>query len=115
MMDISDGLSTDLARLCRSSGVGAEIEASAIPLFPQSSSWDCDPLALAFHGGEDYELLFAVPQSEAETLENNYPAEFPPISWIGKLTRGRQIMITESGKRRRRLPEKGYDHFLTKT
>jgi thiamine-monophosphate kinase len=111
MMDISDGLSTDLARLCRSSSVGAEIDASAIPVFPQSSSWNCDPLALALHGGEDYALLFAVPQSRIAALERSYPAEFPPISRIGKLTRDRKIMITESGKHRRRLPEKGYDHF----
>jgi thiamine-monophosphate kinase len=115
MMDISDGLSTDLARLCRSSSVGAEIDTAALPLFPESSSWNCDPLTLAFHGGEDYELLFAVRQSETETLENSYPAEFPPISRIGKLTRGWQLTITESGKRRRRLSEKGYDHFLAKT
>jgi thiamine-monophosphate kinase len=112
MMDISDGLSTDLARLCRSSGVGAEIEASAIPLFPQSSSWNCDPLALAFHGGEDYELLFAVPQSGIETLESSYPAEFPPISRIGRLTSSPQITVTEPGKRKHILLEKGYDHFV---
>jgi thiamine-monophosphate kinase len=115
MMDISDGLSTDLARLCRSSSVGAEIDSAAVPVFPESSSWNCDPLALAFHGGEDYELLFAVPESGVETLERSYPAGFPPISRIGKLTPDAQIVITESGKRRRRLSEKGYDHFLRRT
>jgi thiamine-monophosphate kinase len=114
MMDISDGLSRDLPRLCRSSSVGAEIDSAAIPLFPESSSWNCDPLALAFHGGEDYELLFAVPEPKVETLERSYPAEFPRISRIGKLTSDPQIVITESGKRSRPLSEKGYDHFLAK-
>jgi len=115
MMDISDGLSTDLPRLCRASCVGAEIDAADLPLFPQSSSWNCDPLALALDGGEDYELLFAVPPTRAETLERNYPAEFPPIAGIGKLTRDLQIRIIEAGKRKHRLLEKGYDHFRRRT
>ncbi len=115
MMDLSDGLSVDLARLCRSSHVGAQIDAAAVPLFAGSSSWGCDSFALALHGGEDYELLFAVPESEAELLERKYPAKFPPISRIGKLTRGRAITVAESGKRRYRLLEKGYDHFVVKT
>jgi thiamine-monophosphate kinase len=113
MMDLSDGLSTDLARLCRSSGVGAEINASSVPLFLRSASWACDPLALALHGGEDYELLFGVRQSKTGALENSYPDGFPPISRIGTLTRDPRIIVTESGKRRR-MPEGGYDHFAGK-
>jgi thiamine-monophosphate kinase len=115
MMDISDGLSMDLARLCRASNVGAEIDAASVPLFPQSSSWNCDPLALALHGGEDFELLFAVPPSETENLDRSYPAAFPPLSRIGQLTQDRRIMITESGKRPHTLLQKGYDHFPRKT
>ena len=54
-MDLSDGLSTDLERLVKASGVGAEIEESAVPRFRGASA------AQALHGGEDYELLFTVP------------------------------------------------------
>jgi thiamine-monophosphate kinase len=56
-MDLSDGLSTDLAHLCEESGVAAEVTASALPLSSGAS------LAMALHGGEDYELLFTAPAS----------------------------------------------------
>jgi thiamine-monophosphate kinase len=63
-LDISDGLSTDLAHLCRASGVNAEIEQEALPIHPLAGKLDA-PAALhaALHGGEDYELLFAAPSS----------------------------------------------------
>ncbi len=111
MMDLSDGLSMDLPRLCKASGIGAEIRAADLPIFPQSRAWNCDPVKLALHGGEDYELIFAVPKSKSRLLENTYPAGFPGITQIGKL-RGAagKVWILESGKKRR-LPEQGYDHF----
>jgi thiamine-monophosphate kinase len=56
-MDISDGLSTDLAHLCQESGVAAEIDAAALPLAAEAT------LTMALHGGEDYELLFTAPAS----------------------------------------------------
>jgi thiamine-monophosphate kinase len=60
-MDLSDGLSTDLARLCDESGVAAEVDAFALPL---SQSGDQQTtLAMALHGGEDYELLFTASAS----------------------------------------------------
>ncbi len=56
-IDLSDGLSTDLAHLCRASSVGAEIDPSSLPLHPGAT------LDQALHGGEDYELLFTAPAS----------------------------------------------------
>jgi thiamine-monophosphate kinase len=56
-MDLSDGLSTDLARLCAESGVAAEVDAKALPIAAGATA------AMALHGGEDYELLFTAPQS----------------------------------------------------
>jgi thiamine-monophosphate kinase len=56
-MDLSDGLSIDLARLCQESGVSAEVDASALPVAPGAT------LEMALHGGEDYELLFTAPAS----------------------------------------------------
>jgi thiamine-monophosphate kinase len=63
-IDISDGLSTDLAHLCRASGVNAEIEQEALPIHPLAARLDTkSSLHAALHGGEDYELLFAAPSS----------------------------------------------------
>ncbi|MDB4988411.1 MAG: thiamine-phosphate kinase [Myxococcaceae bacterium] len=66
-IDISDGLFQDLTHLCRASGVGAQLEAVALPLLEAfaeaaSSIW-LDPTALALEGGEDYEILFTAPHS----------------------------------------------------
>ncbi len=112
MMDLSDGLSMDLPRMCSASGVGAEIDVDALPLFAESRQWGCDPAELALHGGEDYELLFAVPGSKSLLLERNYPSRFPKITQVGKMTRDSgKIWLTRQGKKRNRLLEGGYDHF----
>jgi thiamine-monophosphate kinase len=115
MMDLSDGLSADLPRLCEASGVGAEVHASRLPLFSESSRWGCDPLALALHGGEDFELLFSVSPRRVRTLEATYPVQYPPIQYIGDLTAKRGIyLISEEGGPRRRLPRLGFDHFAAR-
>ncbi len=112
MMDLSDGLSMDLPRMCAASAVGAEIHASELPVFAESSRWGCDPVKLALHGGEDFELLFAVPESKAGLLERSYPPGFPRITRIGKLTRDRGVVkLYGPGKQPIRLADQGYDHF----
>jgi thiamine-monophosphate kinase len=58
MIDISDGLSRDLAHICRESGVGAIIDAAAVPIHADAVKMGGDPLRHALHDGEDYELLF---------------------------------------------------------
>ena len=112
MMDVSDGLSTDLPRMCAASGVGADIRPADLPVFPESRWWDCDPIELALHGGEDYELLFAVPSLKGRLLEELYPSKFPKLTQIGRMTQDfGKIWIIESGKQHRRLLDRGYDHF----
>jgi thiamine-monophosphate kinase len=115
MMDLSDGLSMDLPRMCAASGVGAEIDRTRLPVFQKSAAWGCDPFALALHGGEDFELLFAIPVSKAHLLEKNYPAKFPKITRIGEMTQNAgKVWIHDAGKNRQRLKEQGYDHFHRK-
>jgi thiamine-monophosphate kinase len=115
MMDLSDGLSVDLPRMCSASGVGAEILLADLPIFRESRLWDCDPMELALHGGEDYELLFAVPDSRSRMLEKTYPSGLSKISKIGKLTAEvGEVWVREPGAGRRRLMERGYDHFRRK-
>lgn len=112
MMDLSDGLSMDLPRMCAASGVGAEICPDRLPLFSESRAWKCDPLELALHGGEDYELLFAVPKAKRQLLEKSYPSNFPKITLIGEMVRGDgSVWVVGPDRKRTRLSEKGYDHF----
>ena len=111
MMDLSDGLSVDLPRLCAASGVGAEILTEQIPLFPASAAWGCDPLDLALHGGEDFELLFTVAKRNVVAFERSYPRKFPPVTRIGNLTGRTGVITLRSGAASKKLPERGFDHF----
>ncbi|HEX4073806.1 MAG TPA: thiamine-phosphate kinase, partial [Candidatus Acidoferrales bacterium] len=95
MIDVSDGLSTDLARLCTASGVGARIWADRIPrveIPPSHAKFahkhKLDPLQMALHGGDDYELLFTVPRRLAKRLQA--APEFSDITPIGQIERGKQ-------------------------
>ena len=111
-VDISDGLSTDLAHLCRSSGVCAEIEQAALPIHPLARKLDANAaLDTALHGGEDYELLFAAPRSVP------MPASLAgvPITRIGSLKNRRNgqplmTMLTPDGSRVELKPG-GWEHF----
>ncbi len=112
MMDLSDGLSADLPRLCAASGTGAVVEAGSLPLFSQSRRWGCDPLALALHGGEDFELLFTVPTAKVERLQKTYPAGFPTPTAVGRLVAGHKVeWMTQAGRKPETLPNLGFDHF----
>jgi thiamine-monophosphate kinase len=106
MIDISDGLSTDLAHMCEGSGVGAEIEAEAIPLGRIGRPSRPVDLRLALHGGDDYELLFAASPHVA------IPARIAgvPITRIGRITRSRHLVLIAEGKRRKLVPQ-GWQHF----
>ncbi|GGG89028.1 thiamine-phosphate kinase [Edaphobacter dinghuensis] len=111
-IDISDGISTDLAHLCRSSGVTAELEQAAIPLHPLASKLSpAAALSAALHGGEDYELLFAAPASV------RMPRQLSgvPITRIGQF-RHRQatrplITLLEPDGSRATLEPQGWEHF----
>jgi thiamine-monophosphate kinase len=70
MMDLSDGLSSDLPRLCAASAVGALLEITKLPQIPTPDvavKHGGDPVQLALHGGDDYELLFTVPPSRSKS------------------------------------------------
>ena len=89
MMDISDGIGSDLRHILKSSGVGAEIDLNAIPLSEQlqrkCSQFGWDPLDLAISGGEDYELLFTITPQQEEKLQI-------PHKVIGKITSGNSLI-----------------------
>jgi thiamine-monophosphate kinase len=111
MIDTSDGLSTDVANLCEASRVGAILFREQIPLPPVPASLrrKLDPVQLALHGGEDYELLFAVPRRRAAAV----PAAFRgvPLTCIGEITRRRGVLLLDSHGRRTHLRAGGWDPF----
>ncbi len=111
MMDISDGLSVDVRRLCAASGCGAEIDAQSLPLFESARLWGADPVELGLHGGEDFELLFAVRPDQARRLERIYPRSLPAIRRIGRLTDTGSILIRHAGRPPVPLPPLGFEHF----
>ncbi len=105
MIDVSDGLSTDLEHICEESGVGAEIEVAAIPRARVGRPARQVGFDLALHGGEDYELLFA--------SARKIPAKLAGVrvTRIGRIARGPGMVLIEAGGRRRRLLARGWEHF----
>jgi thiamine-monophosphate kinase len=119
MMDISDGLSTDLPRLCAASGVGARIKAAALPAVrpgerkhAQGGRLDAvklEPLTWAVNGGDDYELLFTVPPSKANRLPRSvHGLQLTPI---GEITRGRELLLRDADGHEQALTAAGWDPF----
>jgi thiamine-monophosphate kinase len=105
MIDISDGLSTDLEHICDESRVGAVVEATAIPRAHVGRLTEPVSLELGLHGGEDYELLF--------TSAKKVPAKIAGIqvTQIGHVTRKSGMVLVEASGRRRRLAPRGWEHF----
>lgn len=106
MMDLSDGLSSDLPRLCASSGVGARIETNLLPVTSLTSAKEA--LEYALHGGDDYELLFTVPQKKARLVHDHFRGV--KLTHIGEITRNKSILRDENGSVRALRPG-GWDPF----
>ena len=109
-IDISDGLSTDLAHICEESGVGATIDAETVPIHPAAQkllrSTASVPLQLALNGGEDYELLFTA--SKSRRIPTHIAGV--KVANIGEIVPGRGLTIVHRGKRTRLIPQ-GWEHF----
>jgi thiamine-monophosphate kinase len=115
MMDLSDGLSSDLPRLCAASRVGALLEPSKIPrlhITDAALKRNLDELQLALHGGDDYELLFTVSPRKVGQLPKTFQGV--PLAAIGRMTRGRKLLVlNDNGETTRLLPH-GWDPFRKK-
>ena len=112
MIDLSDGLSSDLHHLCKESNAGAIIEAASLPLNDNVKQLcgrrALDPLALALHGGEDFELLFTVAPENMSRLPKR--VDGVTISHIGEITEPQDIQLRERN-RLWKLEPGGFQHF----
>jgi thiamine-monophosphate kinase len=116
MLDVSDGLASDLGHLCDASRVGAIVQAAALPVdeatVEVAEALGRDPVALALHGGDDYELLFALqPDRLSSALDALRQAGVTamPIGWLAEPETG--LMLEAPDGSRRPLPAVGWDHL----
>jgi thiamine-monophosphate kinase len=124
MIDLSDGLSTDLDHICQESHVGAEIETNLIPRAQLSrtqlrSKKEAEPVALDFalHGGDDYELLFTSSERISEPRSKRIPALIPAqiagvrVTRIGRTTKSPGMRLIGTDGKAQGLQVKGWEHF----
>jgi thiamine-monophosphate kinase len=108
MIDISDGLSSDLGHICESSGVGARIVSEDLPIDPgvtRSFPDNEEQIDLALNGGEDFELLFTVSPNAENALADL------PVTRIGTVTDQEGTLELEKNHLTRQLIPKGFKHF----
>ncbi|WP_242392080.1 thiamine-phosphate kinase [Anaeromyxobacter oryzisoli] len=112
-IDLSDGLVADLAHLCDASGAGALVDAAALPrsaAYRRAVAGRDDPWAPALGGGEDYELLAAIPPTRLPEALAEARAARTPLTVIGRLVRGRGVRVVDPDGRELPLPP-GHDHL----
>jgi thiamine-monophosphate kinase len=111
MIDVSDGLASELFHLSKSSGVGVRIYEENIPIdhqtYETAIEFKLDPVTCALNGGEDYELLFTISKDDHEKIKKH-----PDIHMIGYVheRKGENVMITKQGSVVP-LKAQGWDHF----
>lgn len=111
MMDVSDGLSSELLHICEKSGVGCVIYEEKIPVAEDSKKaaykFEIDPTACALSGGEDYELLFTIKQDDYEKITLN-----EQISVIGYVTEAEEgAIIKTKGGNTHKITAQGWNAF----
>lgn len=111
MMDISDGLASEIFHICKASGVGATIYEDKLPIdkqtFDTAVELNLDPITCVLNGGEDYELLFTISQDDFSKLEKH-----PDIHFIGHVTKPEEgkFLVTKSGTAVQ-IKAQGWKHF----
>ena len=114
-MDLSDGLSTDLFDLCTESGVAARVDTASLPVDPRAAGLarasGGDPLELALHGGEDYQLLLAIAPDELGEVREIARVFGAEVTAVGEFVEGAPALRLRDGSGERPLERRGHDHF----
>jgi len=106
MIDISDGLSTDLGHICEESHVGAEIDANAIPrAYAGRGGHDLVGLEYALHGGDEYEVLFTSSRHVPSTIEG------VRVTKIGRITKKGGMRLVDQQGKKGAFHAQGWEHF----
>lgn len=111
-IDISDGLYADLTKVCNSSGVGAIVDVTRLPISEHWRDYTSEDqrLAWALGGGDDYQLCFTVPRKHVGLLDEWIKTGTIVATPIGKITNSQEVVLAKKGKTYN-LINKGYDHF----
>lgn len=111
MIDISDGLASEVFHLCKQSKVGALIEESGVPIHPdtqmQALNFKLDPITCALSGGEDYELLFTIDPKDVDKVKY-----LPDIYIAGEMLDAKDgVKLNTKGGNLHELKAQGWKHF----
>ena len=111
MIDVSDGLASELFHICKQSGVGAVLEESGVPIHPQAEEmaikFNLDPITCALSGGEDYELLFTISPDDLEKVKY-----LPDIFIAGEIVDASEgIKLHTKGGNIHPIQAQGWVHF----
>lgn len=113
--DASDGLAAAARALARASGCGIELDRDAVPVAAAARALaprlGLDPLDLALHGGEDYELVFTAPPEEVAAVERLLGGLGTPVTVVGRVVAGDGVVLTDGKGWRAPLPDRGFRHF----
>lgn len=111
MIDISDGVASEIFHICKSSKVGALLEESGVSIHPdaeyQAVAFNLDPITCALSGGEDYELLFTIKPEDAEKVKY-----LPDLYIAGEMVPAEDgVMLNSKGGKLHPLTAQGWQHF----
>jgi thiamine-monophosphate kinase len=111
MIDISDGLASEVMHLCSQSGTGAFIEEGKVPIHPDTErtalEFNLDPITCALHGGEDYELLFTINEKDLDKIRF-----MPEVFIIGEMTEASEgVNLHTTGGNIHPITAQGWNHF----
>lgn len=111
-IDVSDGLLQDAGHICRASGVAMEIARDRVPLSPAARAHCPSLLELCLTGGDDYELLFTMPDHAASHLEARAAQARIPVTRIGVVTAGTpRVLLRDGAGREVPIGRGGFSHF----